>query len=59
VDKTHKPAQGILRTTVLLAQLKLNKQKARELTYTLRNLRTVDRLVLEEIRIRRTTRPPL
>jgi hypothetical protein len=38
----------IIRARAIIAELKLNNQRAHELRHTLRNLLTVRRLVLEE-----------
>jgi signal transduction histidine kinase len=40
--------QEIIRARAIIAELKLNTQRAHELTHTLRNLLTVRRLMLEE-----------
>jgi hypothetical protein len=45
--------QEIIRARAIIAELKLNNQRAHELRHTLRNLLTVRRLVLEEFHRRR------
>jgi hypothetical protein len=41
--------QEIIRAREILAELKLNNQKAHELVHTARNLITIRRLMLEEV----------
>jgi flagellin-specific chaperone FliS len=45
--------QEIIRAREIIAELRLNNEKAHQLTHTLRNLLTIHRLMLEQIR--RTT----
>src|SRR5262249_24890730 len=45
--------QEIIRARALIADLKLNNKKAQELTHTARNLITVRRIMLEQIRWRK------
>jgi hypothetical protein len=58
MDNTRRSTnEEIFRARVLIAQLKLNHKKALELTHTLRNSRTVNRLLLDEIQTRRIAPP--
>ena len=50
--------QEIIRARTIIAELKSNNEKAHQLAHTLKNLLTVRRLILEQIR-RTSRRTPL